>query len=77
MIALLNSGHYFIDGCESVNELLVSYVEYIGVIDKKVFKILVDSDEMSTKELVKYINDNAYSYDDKIAEIYEVGKKLY
>lgn len=77
MIALLNSGCYFIDGCENINEFLIAYVEYIGSIDKKVFKILADSNKMSTEELIEYINDNTYSYDDKISEIYEVGKKIY
>lgn len=77
MIALLNNNYYFISGCESVGEFLIAYVEYTGNIDKKVFKILVDSNEMSTKELIEYINNNVYSYDDKILEIYEVGKKIY
>lgn len=77
MIALLNSSGYFIDGNENINEFLIAYVEYIGSINKKIFKILVDSNEMSTEELIKYINDNTYSYEDKIVEIYEVGKKIY
>lgn len=77
MIALLNNCGYFIDGCENINEFLIAYVEYIGSVDKKVFKILSDSNEMSTKELIQYINDNVYSYEDKIAEIYELGKKIF
>lgn len=77
MIALLNNNGYFIDGCENINEFLIAYVEYIGSVDKKVFKILADSNKMSTEELIKYINDNTYSYEDKIAEIYEIGKKIY
>ena len=77
MIALLNNGHFFIDGCENINEFLIAYVEYIGAVDKKVFTILANSNEMSTEELIEYINDNTYSYEDKIVEIYEIGKKIY
>ena len=77
MIAILNNGGHFMDGYENINDFLIAYVEYIGSIDKKVFKILVDSNKMSTEELIEYINDNVYSYEDKIAEIYELGKKLY
>lgn len=77
MIALLNNGQYFIDGCENINEFLIAYAEYIGAIDTKVFKILADSNKMSTEELVKYINCNIHSWDDEIDEIYEVGKKIY
>lgn len=77
MIALLNDGYYFMDGCKNINEFLISYVEYDGAIDTKVFKILANSNEMSTEELIEYINDNMYSYDNKIVEIYEVGKKVY
>lgn len=77
MIAILNNGGHFIDGYENINEFLIAYVEYVGAIDIKVFKILVDSNEMSKEELIKYINDNVYSYDDKIVEIYEVSKKIY
>lgn len=77
VVALLNSGCYFINGCENINEFLIAYVEYIGIIDRKVFKILADSNKMSIEELIKYINDNVFSYDDKILEIYEVGKKIY
>lgn len=76
MIAILNSGH-FMDDYENINEFLIAYVEYIGSIDKKVFKILACSNKMSTEELIEYINDNTYSYDDRIVEIYELGKKLY
>ena len=77
MIAILNNGRYFMDGYENINEFLITYVEYIGSIDKKVFKILADSNKMSTEELIEYINDNTYSYDDRIVEIYELSKKLY
>lgn len=77
MIALLNNGQYFIDGCDNVCDFLIAYAEYIGGIDMKVFKILSNSSQMSTEELVKYINDNSYSYEDEITEIYEVGKKVY
>lgn len=77
MMALLKNNGHFIDGCENIKDFLIAYVEYAGSIDKKVFKILVDSNKMSTEELIEYINDNTYSYDDKIEEIYEIGKKLY
>ena len=77
MIAILKNGGHFMDGYENINEFLIAYVEYIGSIDKKAFKILVDSNEMSTEELIEYINDNTYSYEDKIQEIYELGKKIY
>ena len=77
MIALLNDGYYFVDGCKNINEFLISYVEYDGAIDAKVFKILANSNEMSTEELIEYINDNMYSYDNKIVKIYEVGKREY
>lgn len=77
IIALLNSDGYFICDCKNINEFLIAYVEHIGSIDKKVFKILADSNEMSTDELIEYINKNAYSYEDKIIEIYELGEQLY
>lgn len=77
MIALLKTGEHFVLWTESICDFLIAYVEYIGSIDKKVFKILTDSNKMSTEELVEYINNNTYSYDSKIEEIYEIGKKLY
>lgn len=77
MIALLNGSGYFIDSCKSVDEFLIAYAEYIGAIDMKVFKILINSNEMSTKELIGYINSNIYSFEDKIEEIYELGNKIY
>ena len=77
MIALLNDGYYFMNGCKNINEFLISYAEYDGAIDTKVFKILANSNEMSIEELIEYINDNIYSYDNKIVEIYEVGEQLY
>ena len=77
MIALLNNGEYFVLGTESIGDFLFVYAEYIGNIDTNVFKILADSNKMSTKELVEYINKNTYSRDEEIVEIYEVGKKIY
>ena len=77
MIALLKGGSHFIIYTESICDFLIAYVEYIGSLDKRVFKILADSNKMSTEELIEYINDNVYSYDDKIEEIYEIGKRIY
>lgn len=77
MIILLNGGYYFEKDCDNINKSLISYVEYIGLPDKRVFEILANSNAMSTDELIKYINDNVYSYEDKIVEVYEVGKKIY
>lgn len=77
MIALLNEGYYFDNGCEDINKFLTDYVEYIDSLDKKVFEILANSNAMSTSELIKYINDNTYFYGDKIVEVYEVGNKIY
>lgn len=77
MIALLKSDKYFIDSCKDIKDFLITYAEYIGTIDMKVFRVLANSNEMSTEELIKYINDNSYSYDYKITEIYEIGKKIY
>ena len=76
MIALLDSGFYYIDGQENVKDFLISYANYIGL-NMKIFKILANSEEMSVKELVEYINNYCYSGEDAISEIYEVGKKLY
>ena len=77
MIALMNNGQYFIDGCNNVNDFLIAYAGYIGSIDIRVFEILVNSNQMSTEELVKYINDNAYSWKEEITDIYELSKKIY
>lgn len=77
MIALLNDGYYFMGGCKNINELLISYAEYTGAIDPKIFGILANSNKMSTEELIDYINDTVYSYNDKIMEIYEVGENIY
>lgn len=77
MIALLVNGGHFVDDYENINDFLIAYVEYVGCVDKKIFKILVDSNKMSTEELIEYINDNTYSYDDKIEEIYKIGEKIY
>lgn len=75
MIALLNNDEYFYDDQTSVKDFLISYANYIGL-DMKIFKILADSGEMSTKELVEYIN--RFCYDQEVInEIYEIGKKLY
>ena len=57
MIALLDGGRYFIsDYADNINDLLIDYASYIGAIDMRVFKILVNSNEMSTDELIEYIN---------------------
>ena len=77
MIALLNSGYYFIGGHENINDFLIAYAKYIGNIDMKVFEILANSNEMSTEELIKYINDNCYSSEEEITDIYELSKKIY
>lgn len=78
MIALLNGGRHFIsDYADNINDFLIDYASYIGACDMKVLKILVNSNEMSTEELIEYINENAYSYEDKIAEIYELGATIF
>lgn len=76
MIAILSSG-YFIDTYEKVEDFLIAYASYIGGIDTKAFTILANSNEMTIEELIKYINDHCYNYDDKIVEIYELNKKIY
>lgn len=76
MIALIKNDSYFIDGSDNIDDFLIAYAEYIGLTDMKAFKILVNSKEMSTKELTEYIN-NRSSWDDEIVEIYEIGKKFY
>lgn len=43
----------------------------------RVFKILVNSNEMSIEELIEYINENAYSYEDKIVSIYKLGEIIF
>ena len=77
MIALLNSGEYFMEGCEDINEFLFNYAEYVGGGDLRVLKILINSNAMSTSELVDYINKYFCSYNETINEIYEAGKKIY
>lgn len=75
MIALIDNESYFIDGQENVRDFLISYANYIGL-DMKIFRILANSGEMATKDLVEYINRYCCSYE-TITEIYEIGKKLY
>ena len=77
MIALLNSDFYFCSGEDNIKDFLIAYSEYIGSIDIKVFRILANSEEMSTEELIDYINNHCHNYDEKIQEIYELGKKFY
>lgn len=77
MMALSNDDKHFASCCIGIKDFLIAYARHIGNIDMKVFEILVNSNEMSTEELVKYINDNSYSREDEITEIYEVGKKVY
>lgn len=78
MIALLNGGRHFIsDYADNINDFLIDYASYIGACDMKVFKILVNSNEMSTEELIEYINENAYSHEDEIVEIYELGATIF
>ena len=78
MIALLNSGYYVAnDYVGNINDFLVNYISHIGAIDMKIFRILVSSNEMSTEELIEYINDNVLSYEDKILEIYKLGNQIY
>ena len=76
MIALLNDNKYFTCCCKGVNDFLVAYATHIGSVDKKVFEILVNSGKMSTEELIEYINNEAYSWEDEIVEIYELGEKI-
>lgn len=75
MIALLDCDTYFYDDKTNVRDFLISYANYIGL-NMKIFNILANSGEMSTKELVEYINRYCYS-NEAINEIYEIGKKLY
>ena len=75
MITLLDDGTYFYDDQTNVRDFLISYAKYIGL-DIKIFSILANSEEMSIKELVEYINRFCYSHE-VITQIYEVGKKLY
>ena len=76
MIALLNGDKHYMCCCKDIKDFLVAYAIHIGGIDTKVFEILVNSNQMSTEELIKYINDNVYSWEDEITEIYEVGEKI-
>ena len=75
MIALLDDYTYFYDDQANIRDFLISYANYIGI-DMKIFRILVNSGEMSTKELVEYVNRFCYQ-NESISEIYEIGKKLY
>ena len=77
MIALLNcvDDSYYISGTENIEEFLLEYADYIGI-NLKVFEILVRSGEMSTRELVEYINRNCYP-NEVINEIYEIGRKIF
>ena len=78
MIALLDSGYYVAnDYVDNINDFLVNYVSHIGAIDMKIFRILVNSNEMSTEELIEYINNNVLSYEDRILEVYELGNQIY
>lgn len=75
MIALLDDSFYFYDDKSNIRDFLISYAKYIGL-DMKVFSILANSEEMSHKELVEYINRYCYN-GEQINEIYEIGNKLY
>ena len=75
MIALLGDDSHFYDDKNNIRDFLISYANYIGI-DMKVFSILANSEEMSHKELVEYINRYCY-HGEEINEIYEIGKKLY
>ena len=77
MIALLKNEQYFVIGTDNICEFLLEYVKYIGGIDTKIFEILIDSNKMSIKELVEYINNNTYSWEENIVEIYKIGEKIY
>ena len=76
MIALLGNDSYFIKNHNNIKDFLITYATYINL-DTKIFKILVDSNEMSIEELIEYINSHCWSFDDKITEIYETGEKIY
>lgn len=75
MIALLDNEEYFVSGDDNINDFLIAYADYIGL-DMKIFKILANSNEMTTNELVSYINRYC-NRNEEIIEIYEVGKKIY
>lgn len=75
MIVLLDDGTYFYDDKTDIRDFLISYASYIGL-DMRIFRILAKSGEMSTSELVEYINKVCHTYEN-ISEIYEVGKKVY
>ena len=78
IIALLKDGHYFIsEYADNINDFLIDYASYIGALDMRIFKILVNSNEMSTKELTEYVNANVYSIEDTIVEIYELGTNIF
>ena len=76
MIALLNEGKYFVNQeTNDVKDFLISYASWIGL-DVKIFIILVNSNELTTEELIKYINDNC-GYNEEICEIFEIKNKKY
>ena len=75
MIALLADDKYYYDDQDDIRVFLISYAQYISC-HTKAFEILANSEEMSIKELVEYLNNHCYS-DEEIIEIYEIGKKLY
>lgn len=76
MIALLSYGVYYISGYEDIKDSLVGYVKYIDSMDTRVFEILAESNKMTIKELIEYINRHCCP-DEKIEAIYELGKKIY
>lgn len=76
MIAIIGEDKIYINQeVDNVKDFLISYAEYI-YIDTKIFKILVKSNELTTSELVDYINDNC-GYEENIQEIFEIKNKIY
>lgn len=76
MIALINGDKYFINQeINNIKDFLIDYVADIGL-DVKIFTILVNSNELTTEELIKYINDNC-GYEEEIYEIFEIKNKVY
>ena len=75
MIFLLDDDKYYIIRDDNIRDALISYADYIGI-DGKIFRVLAKSEEMSVKELIEYINRFSYN-GDYIAEVYEIGKKIY
>ena len=76
MVALLSYGAYYVSGCEDIKNFLIEYVKYIDSMDTRVFEILAESNKMTEEELIEYVNNHCCS-DEKIEEIYELGKKMY